>query len=108
MKIRKYRFRTARTYATQYRGKLLRMSKEWLRGALRGNAYRERGLVPGAVKARVRRRRWVLVGAYRVRFGDEDFLAPFLVRRLPALPRRNWLSRGYAFWRGRLSNSPLS
>lgn len=106
MRIRRYRFRTAKTHATQYKGKLLRMPKESLRGALRGNAVRERGLVPGAVKARVRRRRWVLVAAYRVRFGDDDFLAPFLDRRLPALPRHNWLSRGYAFWRGRLNSSP--
>ncbi len=107
MKIRKYRFRTARSYATQYRDKLLRMSKESLRGALRGNAFRERGLAPGAIKARIRRRRWILVDAYRIRFGDEEFIAPFLDRRLPELPRRNWLSGGYAFWRGRASNPSL-
>lgn len=81
------------------------MPKESLRGVLRGNGFREQGLSPGAVKARVRRRRWILVGAYRARFGNDDFIAPFLARRLSDLPRSNWLRSSFAFWRDRLSKT---
>ena len=79
------------------------MPKERLRGVIRGNAARERGLVPGAVKARVRRQRWRLNAVYTKRFGAEEFLVPFTETRLHTLSARKWLSRGYAFWRARLA-----
>jgi len=99
----KYKFRTAPRHKELYRAKLIRMPKERLRGVIRGNATRERGLVPGVTKARVRRRRWRLNALYTERFGAEDFLMPFTDARLSLLPRPKWLSRGYAYWRERLA-----
>jgi hypothetical protein len=97
-----YKFRTAPRHSKYYRAKLLWMPKEGLRGVIRGNASRERFLVPGAVKARVRRQRWRLNDLYMERFGAEEFLVPFTEKRLQSLSAPRWLSRGYAFWRERM------
>ena len=98
-----YRFRTAPRYSKHYRANLLRMPKERLRGVIRGNASRERSLVPGAVKARVRRQRWRLNALYTERFGAEEFLLPFREVRLQPLPVPRWLNQGYAFWNERVA-----
>ena len=79
------------------------MAQESLRGVLRGNAWRERNLVPGSVKSRVRRRRWLLVNIYVMRFGKDGFIAPFLFPRLDASPRPKWLPLGFAHWRERIT-----
>lgn len=99
----RYKFHTAPRHKRQYRDQLLRMPKERLRGAIRGTAWRERGLVPGGIKTRLRRRRRRLVEIYVKRFGLDDFATPFTAIRLPSIDRPRFLPGGYAWWRERLT-----
>ena len=55
-------------------------------GKTYNSLHREPGPKPMEVEA------WPFLWAPpHMRFGGEDFLAPFLYPRLPALPRRKWL-----------------
>jgi len=101
--MRKYKFTIAPTHARQYRFRLAALSKESLRGVIRGSAHRERGLIPGAAKSRLRRRRVRLVHLYVQRLGEDAFVLPLRAVRLGASPRAaSWLTGGYVHWRKRV------
>lgn len=76
--------------------------REFLRGAIRGAAARERLLHPSAARRMQRRIRHRLVRAYELRFGHDAFVDKFAVAKVAPLPRSNWLPGGYAWWRERI------
>jgi hypothetical protein len=82
--------------------RLRKLPREYLRGAIRGAAARERLLHPSAARQMQRRIRLRLVRAYELRFGRDAFVTKFAIAKIAPLPRSNWLAGGYAWWRERI------
>jgi hypothetical protein len=83
-------------------GRLRRMAKEQVRGAVRGAAHRERLLHPSPGKAIQRRTRVRLLAAYIQRFGEDEFSASLGQSRFKKHAPRFWLATGYARWKERM------
>jgi hypothetical protein len=94
---------TFRPIPKKYHAKLMRIRQRRLQGLIRGVAPRERRLCNVSGRSAVRRRRFRLIGIYKLRFGMDSFLESVSAPRLPLLERRMWLGRGYANWRKRLT-----
>ena len=82
--------------------RLARLAQERVRGAIRGAANRERLLHPSSAKSTQRRIRFRLLAAYRLRFGNDEFVSALSVPRFKAKAIRFWLPAGYAWWKERL------
>ncbi len=101
----KYLFTYAQRDQLRYKlWRVMAMSKESLRGLIRGASNRERGLVPGTIRSRMRRLRIRLLQVYALRYRKDGFYDQHSVSRLGKPPRSNWLSSGYAHWRDRYSS----
>jgi hypothetical protein len=100
--VKKYAFKIAFPKERAYRSRLFRVSQPYLRGLIRSAAIREQRVVP-SVKSAVRRYRVRPMAIYTIRFGNDTFVDEMNVERPLRQSRRNFLKRGYAFWRRRLT-----
>ena len=100
----KYLFNRAHDDQLRYKHwRVMAAPKENLRGLIRGASIRERGLVPGTIRSRMRRLKDRLLQIYAIRFGKDEFYEQRTLLRLGKPPRSNWLVGGYAYWRDRIS-----
>ncbi len=98
----KYRFTTAtRSQLGHKHWRVMGAPKENVRGLIRGASIRERGLIPGAVRSRMRRLRFRLLQMYAFRFGKDEFYEERSIARVGRPPRSKWFASGYAYWRDR-------
>ena len=88
-------------------GRLSRLPKEQVRGAIRGAAHRERLLHPSPAKSIQRRTRFRLLAAYVHRFGQDEFSTSLGQPRFEKFATLFWLPTGYAWWKERVFGKKL-
>lgn len=81
----------------------MRVPRETLRGVVRGSVARFRNFVPSSAKRTLGRRIERLIAVYETRFGNDAFAQDIMKKVATPMPRFNWLSGGFAYWRSRIT-----
>lgn len=103
MRHRRRRHKTILHHPKQFQGRLLHVSRETFRGAIRGCLSRWRNFVPSTARQILWRRFNRLLALYTRRFGSDEFTTQVVQSSCTPLPRMNWLPGGFANWRARIA-----